>query len=309
MVKEFQHKNEWALILGGSSGLGLASAKKLAKHGMNICVIHRNSRAQKEEIQEKNRAIFSSISYALTIQQAILPRHEAIHDRVKDFFILYQPRDIVSGDFYWFYDLDEKHEGQFLIAAIDCTGHGIPGAFMSMIAYNLLNRIVEEGVIEPNKILEKLHVYIKDALRQDENENKDGMDLVLFHVDTLQKKFKYSGAKNPLLYIQNGELIKVRGTRHAIGGSHQHDKVLFDQVEVSFEQPLSLFMYSDGYQDQFGGEKQKKKFLSKRFEQLLFEIGDYSCEEQQSILEKEMQDWKGNAEQIDDILVMGMKLS
>lgn len=264
---------------------------------------------QKNEIEEKNRAIFSSISYALTIQQAILPEPDNIKALVDDFFVFYQPRDIVSGDFFWFYDLEEELPGQFLIAAIDCTGHGIPGAFMSMIAYNLLNRVAKEGIYAPDEILAKLHNYIKEALRQDDTDSKDGMDMVLFRVDQKSKTFQYSGAKNPLYYVKGDEMIKVRGTRHAIGGAQQSDDQKYDLVEVSYaDSPVTIFMYSDGYQDQFGGEF-KKKFLSKRFERLLLDISPKSCEQQHAILTTELEDWQGDQEQIDDILVMGMKLS
>lgn len=260
-----------------------------------------------KELAEKNRDITSSIEYAKRIQEAILPDKEEIFQKMKGAFILYKPKDIVSGDFYWFAEKNNKK----VFAVVDCTGHGVPGAFMSMIGHNLLNQIVSEnGVTSPEEILNHLHKGVQDALRQGQNEisTNDGMDLSILTIDNKDNSMTWAGANRPLIFIsKSGEFTKIDGNKYPVGGA-QIDKVrTFTLHYVRPSGPGMLYMFSDGYADQFGGEK-GKKFMVKRFHDVLQEIHLKGPEEQNRILLKEFEDWRNNHEQVDDVLVAGIAI-
>jgi len=258
---------------------------------------------QKEIIEAKNQSITESINYAKRIQDAALPRVEEIKESIPDSFIYFKPRDIVSGDFYWFV----KEENKIIVTAADCTGHGVPGAFMSLIGNDLLNEIVTaRGVIESDKILNELHDSVRKALRQEENRSRDGMDLALCVIDTETKTLQFSGAKNPLVYFKNGEMTVIKGDKYPIGGVQFQVDRHYTRHEVDLSEPIMVYLFSDGYQDQFGGEK-SEKFMSKNFKLLLQEIHEKPVEEQKLILDEKFKAWKGNRSQIDDILVMRMR--
>jgi serine phosphatase RsbU (regulator of sigma subunit) len=258
---------------------------------------------QKEIIEAKNQSITESINYAKRIQDAALPRVEEIKESIPESFIYFKPRDIVSGDFYWFVREGKK----IIVTAADCTGHGVPGAFMSLIGNDLLNEIVTaRGVIESDKILNELHDSVRKALRQEENKSRDGMDLALCVIDTETKTLQYSGAKNPLVYFKNGEMTVIKGDKYPIGGVQFQVDRHYTRHEVDLSEPIMIYLYSDGYQDQFGGEK-SEKFMSKNFKILLKEIHEKPVEEQKQILDDKFREWKGDRSQIDDILVMGMR--
>ncbi|WP_375558914.1 response regulator [Bernardetia sp. OM2101] len=258
---------------------------------------------QKEIIEAKNQSITESINYAKRIQDAALPRVEEIKESIPKSFIYFKPRDIVSGDFYWFV----KEGNKIIVTAADCTGHGVPGAFMSLIGNDLLNEIVSaRGVIESDKILNELHDSVRKALRQEENRSRDGMDLALCVIDTENKKLQFSGAKNPLVYFKNGEMTVIKGDKYPIGGVQFQLDRHYTRHEVDLSEPIMLYIFSDGYQDQFGGEK-SEKFMSKNFKLLLKEIHEKPVEEQKQILDEKFKAWKGERSQIDDILVMGMR--
>ncbi len=258
---------------------------------------------QKEIIEAKNQSITESINYAKRIQDAALPRVEEIKESIPNSFIYFKPRDIVSGDFYWFV----KEENKIIVTAADCTGHGVPGAFMSLIGNDLLNEIVSaRGVIESDKILNELHDSVRKALRQEENKSRDGMDLALCVIDMEAKTLQYSGAKNPLVYFKNGEMTVIKGDKYPIGGVQFQLDRNYTQHQVDISEPIMLYLYSDGYQDQFGGEK-SEKFMSKNFKLLLKEIHEKPIEEQKQILDDRFKSWKGDRSQIDDILIMGMR--
>jgi tetratricopeptide (TPR) repeat protein len=285
---------------------------------------------QKNEIHEKNVNIESSIRYALRIQEAMLP-YEAIIDDVLPYnFIFYLPRDVVSGDFYWFgkiaarpiYEERETFEGiqrtlkgfqneLIVISAIDCTGHGVPGAFMSMIGNAQLNQIVkDEKFTKADKILAELHKGIREALKQSETQNRDGMDLALCVIDKEKKTLEYAGAKNSLIYIQNGVLEELKATNQSVGGYQDPEEIerKYEASTLSFaESSVQIYLHSDGYQDQFGGAE-GKKFMRKNLKKLLLEIHEEPMAFQKNILEKTFHDWKGDFFQIDDVLVMGIKL-
>ncbi|MEA3450601.1 MAG: SpoIIE family protein phosphatase, partial [Bacteroidota bacterium] len=256
-----------------------------------------------EEIQKINKDITSSIEYAKRIQTAMLPLKENINEHLKDYFILFKPRDIVSGDFYWFTHKNDKT----YISAVDCTGHGVPGAFMSMIGAEMLTTIVNNKEIEdPAEILEHQNKYVRKALKQDATENQDGMDMALCVIDKKNKVLEFSGAKNPLFIIKDGELTKIRGNKQSIGG-YQFDS--FIKHTINYKSPTWFYIFSDGYADQFGGPTEKaEKFMIKKFKAILLDIYQKPMNEQKEILDKEIKEWMKNARQTDDIIVIGFKL-
>lgn len=280
-------------------------------------------------IQSQHSNITNSINYAQRIQNAMLPGEPSLKHLIKDSFVLFKPKDVVSGDFYWFYNIktgtnlnefdpetnvgverlpDPKEARKIVVAAVDSTGHGVPGALMSMIGYNLLNMIASKNIFEADKILGELHKNVRFALQQYKNDNKDGMDMALCVIDKDAKTMEFSGAKNPLVYIQDGELFHVKGDSHPIGGSQGEAKRTYTKHIISIEKPTSFYLFSDGYSDQFGGTE-SKKFMIKNFKELLLKIHPLPFEEQKAILNSTIEDWKGNNEkQLDDILVMGMRV-
>jgi len=259
------------------------------------------------ELAEKNRDITSSIEYAKRIQEALLPSQEYIFSRLEKCFILYKPKDIVSGDFYWFGEKD----GWSIFAVVDCTGHGVPGAFMSMIGHNLINQIVQEkGITNPGEILNALHKGVQNALRQGNNEinTNDGMDVSLLSVHLKTGVKLWAGANRPLVIVYGKEeLHKLDGNKYPIGGSQFEMKREFTTHEVKLEKKANLYMFTDGYADQFGGDA-GKKFMVRRFNQLLQEIYGMEMPQQRNMLNLEFENWRNNHEQIDDVLVVGVAL-
>lgn len=260
-----------------------------------------------KELAEKNRDITSSIEYAKRIQEAILPSKELIFSKIKNAFILYKPKDIVSGDFYWFGEKDNYK----IIAVVDCTGHGVPGAFMSMIGHNLLNQIVvEKGFSDPGLILGELHKGVQSALKQGKNEidTNDGMDVSLLAINTETRECHWAGAFRSLVIINSeGELEKIEGNKYPVGGAQLDSTRVFTTQVRHLNKSDNLYMSTDGYADQFGGSK-GKKFMVRQFHDNLISIHQYSVAEQQKALENHFNDWKGNFEQVDDVLVIGIKL-
>jgi serine phosphatase RsbU (regulator of sigma subunit) len=258
-------------------------------------------------LEEKNTRILDSINYASRIQDAILVSENEIHEHIPELFIYFHPKDIVSGDFYWFSKIDDK----FVIAAIDCTGHGVPGAFMSMIGNTLLNEIViEKRIIKPDLILSNLHQGIIKAMHQrNEEDSDDGMDITLCTIDTTNRKLLYAGAKNNLYVIKNNQLNILRADYHSIGGmsySHEPD-IDFPFYEMDYDHNTIVYLLTDGYLDQFGG-KEDKKYNIQRFKELLLNNFNLPIAEQKVVIENTMLDWKGNRKQIDDMLVMGLRI-
>lgn len=258
------------------------------------------------EIEEQQRHITDSIHYAKRIQTAILPPDRYVDNLLKNNFILYLPKDIVSGDFYWV----DKKEDLIMVAAVDCTGHGVPGAFMSIVGFNQLNYAVNvKKARNASDILDELNFGVTKTLREDQGPTsiRDGMDLALCTIDLKKKKLQYAGALNPLILIRDGELIQYKGDKMPIGTSIQGELSKYTNHLIDLKDGDCLYMFSDGYADQFGGPD-NKKFLSKRFRALLFEIHDKPLDEQHQILVKTLEDWKGDEEQVDDIIVMGIKI-
>ncbi len=260
---------------------------------------------QKEQLEDKNKEITDSILYAKKIQEAILPSKAAIRGALPDSFILFRPRDIVSGDFFWF----SEKKGKIIIAAADCTGHGVPGAFMSMIGNTLLNEIVnEKEVTVAGKILDLLRENIMKSLHQTgaSGENKDGMDIALCTYNRSNGELEFAGANNPLYIVSNGELIELKGDKQPIGVYGGEPKP-FTTHKINYKPGDCFYIASDGYADQFGGAG-GKKFKYKQLKDLIISITGKPMEEQKNILETTIYNWKGQLEQVDDILLIGFKL-
>ena len=266
-------------------------------------------------IELKNEETEQSIQYAKRIQYAILPPEEEINAYLKNYFILYKPKDIVSGDFYFFSDQyanAQTNSGNLVIAAVDCTGHGVPGAFMSMVGNEKLKDAVDESC-EPSKILSGLNRGIKQALRQGgEAGTKDGMDICLctfpaFVNDAKTTQVNYAGANRPLWIIKNNstEVEEIKATKQAIGG-HTDVNQVFEQHSITLNKNDTIYLFSDGYADQFGGPN-KKKLMTKKFKEILLSIQNQSMAQQHKYLTSYIEDWCKHTEQIDDILVIGIK--
>ncbi len=268
-------------------------------------ILEHKVRERTKELAEKNKEITDSINYAQNIQRAILPSIKSIEKGFEDSFVLFNPRDIVSGDFYWYAELN----GLRYLAACDCTGHGVPGAFVSMIGNNLLNQIILEKNIErPGEILSHLNRGVKFAFTQEgEQEAQDGMDMVLCVLDKKKETLEYSGANNPLIFIRDGELEVLKNDRKPIGGDTAYD-FAYETKTVKLKPNDHFYLFSDGYPDQFGGKK-GKKFMMKRYKEMIFAHHQKPMAEQLEVYRKELFDWMGTEhEQIDDILVIGVKV-
>ncbi len=268
---------------------------------------------QKHVIEEKNKDITDSINYAEKIQRAILPDPEKIKKALPESFILFEPRDIVSGDFFWYNEVEQKGKPMYLLAAADCTGHGVPGAFMSMINTSLLNEAVNEKKIhQPNEILNETRKGIITALKQKgaSGEQKDGMDVGLISLEMSggSCRLQFAGANNSMYIIRKSEtpvLEEIDPDPMPVAISDRTGDFTNNIIEL--KKGDTLYIFTDGYADQFGGPK-GKKFKYSQFKQLLLSIQEKSMQEQHDILHKTMEEWKGNLEQIDDILVIGVRI-
>jgi len=255
-------------------------------------------------IEEKNKNITDSINYAKRIQTALLPFSQRIGKELEDFFIYYNPKDIVSGDFYWFSESKDK----VIIAVADCTGHGIPGAFMSFIGHDMLNHIVNfKGITNPAEILKQLKLSVIHILRQEQSDNRDGMDISICVWDKKKNKVHFSGANHTLIYIQNKQLYQLKGNKTTVGLDEKKNIKDFDTHEINLVGDTCFYLFSDGYVDQFGGEKDKK-FMIKNFRELLSNSHMKKMETQGIIVKETIEDWMGEEEQVDDMLVFGFRL-
>jgi serine phosphatase RsbU (regulator of sigma subunit) len=263
---------------------------------------------QNEIIEEKNRDITESIQYAWRIQNAILPDIDNIRKYIPEFFVFYRPKDIVSGDFFWFARNEEKNIS--FVATVDCTGHGVPGAFMSVIGYNVLNRVViESGVTDTAAILTALDKGVRASLKQDQAGDKkthDGMDLTLCAIHHNTKQVFFTGAQTTLYRLHNGEIEIIKGDKFPVGGA-QADVKIFTSIEVPIEAGDRIYMYTDGIVDQFGGP-QRRKFTPKRLQQMILDLQGLPVSQQLEPVTRTLDEWKGNVEQIDDMSLMSFQL-
>ena len=268
---------------------------------------------QKEEIETQNQElevlykhVTDSIKYAKRIQEAILPPDSLVKRVLPNSFVLYKPKDIVSGDFYW---MDEKN-GKSLFAAVDCTGHGVPGAFMSIVGYNLLKHVVNSNEsTSPSEILDRLNEGVSETLHHghQDSQAKDGMDISFCTIDFKKLELEYAGAYNPLYLIREGQLIQTKADKFPIGLFLGEEKKKFTNHTVQLQKGDSVYIFSDGYADQFGGPN-GKKFMANHFRDLLMEVHNEPIEKQKEVLNKTIEEWRGPLDQVDDILVIGLKI-
>jgi len=286
--------------------------------------------AQRDEIEAQRDLVFASkeeitdsITYAQRIQAAVLPHKSYLDRLIPEYFVLFKPRDIVSGDFYWFKEV----ESSLVVVAADCTGHGVPGAFLSMLGITLLNELFVEGRSHnPGEILGQLRTKVKDMLAQegDNRDQKDGMDMAVAIIDREKKELQFAGAYNPLYLIreraqlggkelpgetsflsESHELFELKGDKQPIGVHWEETE--FSTQLISLRDKDSIYLFSDGYVDQYGGGE-RKKFKTHKFKSLLLSVQSESMDMQKKLIEKTFEKWRGNVEQIDDVCVVGIKI-
>ena len=260
----------------------------------------------KEELEGKKKDLLDSIRYAYRIQTAIAPPEYLVDKLLPEHFILYLPKDVVSGDFYFVSEFKDK----VLFAAVDCTGHGVPGALMSVIGFNgLIQGVQNDNVNTPAELLSFLDEYVNDVLRQthDESGVKDSMDLAVCTVNFSKKEVMYAGAYNPLYYVTKNELFEIKADKLPIGVNTDGIVDIYTNHKVQLEEGDTVYIFSDGYADQFGGPK-NKKFKYRQLKELILSVQNKSMKEQGEILKETLINWQGDEEQIDDILVMGVKI-
>ncbi len=258
------------------------------------------------EIEESNRKIIGSIEYAQRIQNSLLPAINLVNELIPQNFIIWKPRDIVGGDIYY---IDRCDEG-IIIAMIDCTGHGVPGAFMTMLASSSFRRItVDEQCSNPAEILKRLNTIVKTSLQQDTErvDSDDGLDASVCLVNTFEKKMTFAGARLPLTYVKDNEVVTVKGDRQSIGYKKSDLNFEFSNHEIEIEDGMSFYFHTDGIIDQLGGE-QRMPFGKRRFNDLLLKNHDRSPEEQKNMISEAFEKYKGSNETQDDITVMGFRV-
>ncbi len=297
---EFKEFNENSLIKKDIKTKKTESTERKCIH-LNKCV---------ESNVHKEKELNDSIMYAKRIQEGMMLKEKHLHRLFPKSFILFKPKDIVSGDFYWF----TKIENKIIIAVADCTGHGIPGAFMSVLGINLMNQIViEEKNTDVSSVLQRLDHKLKKAFSyssiyfDDENQTCDGMDIAICCIDCETSTLTYSGAQRPLYHISKKELVVIKGSCYPIGGMHLEPVRKYESTIAKYIKGDKLYFCSDGFADQFGGPK-NKKLMTKKFKSILVKTTKHSMQTQQLELERVFKDWKNNEEQTDDVLVVGIQL-
>ncbi len=303
--------------------------KVLEKQNAEINLQKVEIQGKNNELGIKNKEITDSIIYAKRIQEAIFPADNFFSDLLPDSFVLFRPKDIVSGDFYWANKINSNENsapGTLLFAAVDCTGHGVPGAFMSLVGYNLLNQAVKEHQLcKPSEILDYLNVSLNETLRQtyDESMVKDGMDISLCSLSYSKNKseqeneytinLEFAGAYNPVWILRKDknnavpELIEIKPNKHPVGAFLGEELKSFTNNEIPLKKGDKIYIFTDGYADQFGGPK-GKKFKYSQLKSLLISLFDKTMEEQKSIMEKVLEAWQGDLEQVDDICIVGVHI-
>lgn len=268
------------------------------------------------EIEAQNKDITDSIRYASKIQTAMLPSEKKLNRLFSDYFLLYKPRDIVSGDFYWV----DEYNGKIVIAAADCTGHGVPGAFVSALGISMLNEVLQRAVLSneflnPAVMLNKLRILMTSSISRTENQEDtyDGMDIAICMIDKKQKTLEYAGALQPVYIVKklsnkddHYELTTMKPDVHSISMT-DYKEHSYQNTIISYNTGDLVYMFSDGFADQFGGKK-RKKFLTANFRKLLVSIANKPVEEQNLALDKTLSEWRGEIDQIDDIMVIGIRL-
>ena len=273
------------------------------KTQLNIRKTQEQNNAYLKEIERRNRDINSSIDYARHIQDAIMSRSNNYLQYLQEYFTIYLPKDILSGDFFWVYKVEKK----LIIAVMDCTGHGVPGALMSILGIALLNEtVLHDHIIQPDIILESLRSKIIMALAQRKGNDhvKDGIEGSVICFDTETKKLQYSGAFNPLIIMRNGEMTEIKANRFPIGYNDTYES--FSLHELFLEKEDIVYLFSDGIIDQFGGLKDKR-FMLEHLKEIIYQNHLSSLERQKELLARELDEWKGDLDQTDDILILGVR--
>ncbi|MGZ3883309.1 MAG: tetratricopeptide repeat protein [Bacteroidia bacterium] len=259
---------------------------------------------QKNIIEEKNKDITDSINYSKHIQQAILPSESMIKRTLPNSYFIYKPKDIISGDFYFI----ENTMDRVYFAVVDCTGHGVPGAMLSVFAQNTLKKIISTRHILPNQVLSEICKEFKSNLSDNNNSTiNDGMDIALACIDKYNNKLYFSGAKNPLLLTRNNQLTELKADRWGISGRNEKEQLVFTNHEMELQKGDKIYLFSDGLADQFGGP-QGKKFKYKQLQQLILDSSKLLLDEQKKYIEDIFETWRGNLEQLDDVTLMCVSL-
>ena len=308
----------WAGIMGGLClfvFLGFTIKSNIQKKKTNKQLRGFNDEiiAQKNIIEVKNHEITDSITYASRIQQGVIPDEEELKLLLPNHFVFFKPRDIVSGDFYWACKVKSKTEPNIkrsVVAVVDCTGHGVPGAFMSLVGNTLLNQTIGRSTIaNPAQALDYINQQLPKTIKSKLSTGtiKDGMEVAMcdFNFDTLTMQF--AGANSNIYIVRNGEIQIYRGDKQPIGESFSGTIINYTNQIISLQKNDCVYLISDGYADQFGGVK-GKKFKYKQLENLFCSIAEKNVEEQRAILAAAFDDWKANHEQVDDVLIMGVKI-
>ena len=282
-------------------------------------MVVKNEEEQKEALEAsnymmaaKNKAIQDSINYAKRIQDALIPNEEVIKSRFSDSYVFFRGKDVVSGDFPWMFRLENDDE--VLLATVDCTGHGVPGALLSIIGYFLLNDIIKsKGITTPARILDELHKGVVSALNQEieGNSGNDGMDVALVKINLKTNKVEFAGAHRPLVWVNNNQVKEIKGDRLAIGGTHyarKMKKVEFKNHEIQVSEGDSIHFFSDGYPDQIGGPE-NRRLMTKNMKQIILDNQNKPMSEMGQVLKDRFESWKGTEMQMDDVLVIGIRFT
>ncbi len=274
-------------------------------------------REQNAIIEQKNKDLIDSITYAKNIQHAILPSLTAMQKAFGEMFVLYMPKDIVSGDFFWYASVINTKGNEFIgekasidvVAVVDCTGHGVPGAFMSLVGYTLLNQTINIPTVNsPAEVIDFMHHSLVDTLNKKKEEIviNDGMDMSVCAIDRANNKAIFAGANHVLYHIRAGVIEQIKGDKQAIGIQSEEHYKPYTNHAVDLQKGDTIYMFTDGFEDQFGGDK-GKKYRSAQLRDYLISIQSKPMPEQRQLLEKEFLTWKGNNEQVDDVLIIGIR--
>ncbi|MDX2302835.1 MAG: SpoIIE family protein phosphatase [Microscillaceae bacterium] len=302
-LKKFETNSEQRTEIITEAALALSSKNKEIQNVVDRFM------TQSKKLEEINEDLTNSIRYAQRIQAAITPDSELVISKFRDAFIYYQPRDIVSGDFYWF--AEKKYlDGQMKILIVaDCTGHGVPGAFMTIMGNSLINEIVNEmKVLQPDWLLQELDRKLIETLSSRNGQAiHDGMDMVVLMIDDRQKLIHYAAAHNPMYYVRKEKIHELKGSKFAVGSSQYKTRKEFKLHTVQAEPGDVFYIFTDGFQDQFG-EKEKRKYMTRRFRNFLCTINRMPLKMQGEKVKSEFEHWKGNIPQTDDVLVIGFRM-
>lgn len=319
-IHRFQERNKEMTALKDANSMQSMNIKELSETNAHLVVATWRERelkkqlkesleeleASKRIIEQQNKRIVDSINYAKRIQQAIIPNSIEISADLPNHFMIYHPKDVVSGDFPWVF----KKDDYVYFGVVDCTGHGVPGAMLSMIGYLLLDGIVSSSLTAPTPsiVLKELHTQIVKTLKQDVEGNNasDGMDIALCRINTVSSEVTYSGAHRPLYHLAAGGIKEYKGARFPIGGVQYKSEYLYEDVQFVAGDEEAIYFFSDGLPDQFGGE-QNRKFGSKRIRNLILENKEKSMTEIGVLFDQQLTNWRGGQKQLDDILMVGVK--